>query len=443
MYHTELKPSRETACARFVYYPVPITAPGIDPGMSETSALAQAAYREDRATHNARIRWLYAMPLFGITVALLGAHLFAAAPTRIVLHGPAQGYAAAFAYLAIIALAGIAAGRKPRGGSTRLVRLLDDAWMGLLMPGAGALATLDATGGDISAFTMICLPVAIFHSTSTRDAILLQACGFACASAGILYYAPLDPASCAVFLSFIGASAAVFAYIGIHVEQARKRAFTAVWELNARSSMLEELNERLEHKSQTLAERSEELARLNADLEARSSELEAANRRLDELAGTDPLTGIANRRQLFEATDREFGRARRFGSALALAILDLDDFGPVNKMHGVIAGDEVLRDFAALLRRQVRSIDVIARYGGEEFVIVMPDCTLAAAAQLLERVRASIETTPLSSRHIMITVSAGVAALSPEDHDPANMLHRADTALRKAKAEGKNRVECS
>ena len=409
--------------------------------MSETTAAAQAAYRESRAEHNARVRWYYAMPLLGIASVMLVAHLLGGSMAQLGLRGTVQGYAMVFAYLALIALAGFLGGPRARVRAPRLRQLLDDAWMLLLMPGAGALATLDATSGDISAFTMICLPVAIFHSTSARTAIALQACGFACAAAGILLQTRLDPISRSVLLTVIALSSTVFAYIGIHLERGRGRVFAAGWELAAHSTTLEELNAQLEENNRTLAQHGDELAQLNAELETRSADLEAANRRLEELAGTDPLTGVANRRQLFEAIDREFGRARRFDNELALAVLDLDNFGPVNKMHGVIAGDEVLRDFAATLRDQVRSIDMVARYGGEEFVVVMPDCSAAAALQLLERVRVRLEATPLSSRRIAISFSAGVAELAPDDHDTANMLHRADAALRKAKAAGKNRVE--
>jgi len=155
------------------------------------------------------------------------------------------------------------------------------------------------------------------------------------------------------------------------------------------------------------------------------------------------LTGAANRRQFLEAMAREFGRVRRYGNELALALIDLDDFGPVNKRHGVIAGDEVLAEFAAALRAQTRAVDLVARYGGEEFVVLMPGCDAESAAQLMERVRERVAATPLGSRGITITFSAGVTALEPADDDPLDAVHRADTALRRAKAGGKNRVERS
>lgn len=387
--------------------------------MNTTITPAEEAYRVRRAEHNALVRWYYAMPLLGIAIAMLIAHLLGGSLARLGLRGTVQGYALVFAYLAAVAVAGALGGRRQHLRNPRLVRWLDDAWMALLMPGAGALATLDAASSDTSAFTMICLPVAIFHSTRGRSAIALQTLGFACAATGILFWSTVDPISRAILIAVLAISATVFSYVAIHFEHTRKHAFIATRELAARTAALEELN---------------------AHLETRTAELEAANRRLEELAGTDPLTGMANRRQLFEALDREFGRSRRFGNELSIAILDLDDFGPVNKRHGVLAGDEVLREFAATVRSQVRNIDVVARYGGEEFVIVMPDCGANAAVQLLERIRMHVEATPLSSRRIAITFSSGVTPLIAEDTDPGTMLHRADMALRQAKAAGKNRV---
>jgi diguanylate cyclase (GGDEF)-like protein len=257
-------------------------------------------------------------------------------------------------------------------------------------------------------------------------------------------YGGLDNGATALWLSVVGACTAVFAGISRwRVETGRRNAFITAYELELRSAALTEANARLESNNRKLELRTAELARLNADLEESSAALETANKRLEELAGTDPLTGVANRRQLFEAIAREFGRARRYGSELALAVIDLDDFGPINKRHGVIAGDEVLAEFAAALRAQTRAVDLVARYGGEEFVVLMPGCAAGAAAQLLERVRASIAGVPLGSRRITLTFSAGVAELAADDTDPLNVVHRADAALRRAKAGGKNRVERS
>jgi diguanylate cyclase (GGDEF)-like protein len=377
--------------------------------------MAEAAYPLHRAEINARWRWLYALALFCVALAIVLAYLLSGSLERDGLLGALQGHALAFAYLGGVALLGLLAGRTPLRGSPRLQTFVDSGWIALLMPGAAGLATLDARVSDLTGYAMVCLPAAFFHSCGRGTMAGLQLLGFAGALGGVLWRGELDPQAATIFLTTLGACGATFAYIGMQFESNRHLAFVSARELEQRT----------------------------AALAAANGQLEAANKRLEELAGTDPLTGVANRRQLYEAIDREFGRARRFGNELALAVLDLDNFGPVNKMHGVIAGDEVLAEFAGTLRAKVRSVDVVARYGGEEFVVVMPDCSAEAAGQLMERVRQHIAQSPLSSRRIAITFSAGVAALAADDLDPVDVLNRADTALRQAKAEGKNQVTVS
>jgi len=411
--------------------------------MSATSDPAQTAYLAQRPTTNALWRWRFGLALLGVAAGLDLSHLLNGSLRADGVLTPPECFALAFAYLGGVALLALLAGPAPLARSSRAGPLLDDAWMALLMPGAAALVTLDATRGDLTGYALICLPVAIFHSTDPRRAIALQLGAFACAAAGIVLYGGLDNGATAIFLSVVGACTAVFAYVALLIETGRRNAFVTAHELELRSAALLEANARLGSNNRKLELRTAELARLNADLEENSAALEAANKRLEELAGTDPLTGVANRRQLFEAIAREFGRARRYGNELALAVIDLDDFGPINKKHGVIAGDEVLAEFAAALRAQTRAVDLVARYGGEEFVVLMPGCTAAAAAQLLERVRARIAGTPLGSRRVDLTFSAGVAELAADDTDPVNVVHRADAALRRAKAGGKNRVERS
>jgi len=402
--------------------------------------MEEGDYLEYRARSNARWRWLFALPLLGVTVAVELAYLFSGSLARDGLLGTVEGYGLVFAYLGAVALLGLGAGREPLRLSPRLRAVLDAGWIALLMPGAAGLATLDARAGDLTGYALVCLPAAIFHSAGRKTIVALQFLAFGGAVLGTLLYGGIDAPSAIVYLTTLGACTAVFAYIGMQFENGRHSAFVSALELGRRSAALAAANAQLEANNHELALRTEELARVNAELEAHGTALEAANKRLEELAGTDPLTGVANRRQLYEAIDREFGRARRFGNELSLAVIDLDNFGPVNKMHGVIAGDEVLAEFAEALRSQVRTVDVVARYGGEEFVVVMPDCNAQAAGQLMERVRLHIAQAPLSSRRIAITFSAGVAALAAADNDPVDVLNRADAALRQAKSEGKNQV---
>jgi diguanylate cyclase (GGDEF)-like protein len=151
--------------------------------------------------------------------------------------------------------------------------------------------------------------------------------------------------------------------------------------------------------------------------------------RLEGLAKTDPLTGIPNRRVWDEELPRELERARRSGSQLCLAILDLDHFKAYNDRYGHLAGDQMLKEVVAAWSAQVRSTDLLARYGGEEFGVLLPSCLLRDAAQVLDRLRLS---TPPA-----VTCSAGLAAWDFRE-TAVELIGRADRALYAAKAEGRN-----
>jgi diguanylate cyclase (GGDEF)-like protein len=151
--------------------------------------------------------------------------------------------------------------------------------------------------------------------------------------------------------------------------------------------------------------------------------------RLQGLARTDPLTGVPNRRVWEEELPRELERARRMGTGLCLAMIDLDNFKAYNDRHGHQAGDLVLKEAATAWRAEVRSTDLLARYGGEEFVLLLPACALADAVAIVERLRAA---TPL------VTCSVGLAEWDFQEAS-ATLVERADQALYAAKAEGRNR----
>jgi len=163
---------------------------------------------------------------------------------------------------------------------------------------------------------------------------------------------------------------------------------------------------------------------------------------LADLARRDALTGLANRRAFEEALQREVARARRTGAALAVVALDIDHFKRVNDGHGHAAGDVVLAEVAARAQRALRAEDLLARIGGEELAALLPGATLAAAAEVAERIRHAVGTAaiPIGATAIDVTVSLGCAALRADEREPAALLARADGRLYDAKRAGRNRV---
>jgi len=171
---------------------------------------------------------------------------------------------------------------------------------------------------------------------------------------------------------------------------------------------------------------------------------QAALQRVYEAALRDGLTGIYNRKYLDERLRGEIAFAARHRSALSVVLLDIDYFKKVNDTYGHLAGDEVLKATAALLRGAMRAEDLLARYGGEEFVAVARGVDLRQAAQLAERLRAIVAREPVaaSGASIARTISAGVASLECCGGDPTaqRLLGVADERLYKAKTAGRNRV---
>lgn len=161
-----------------------------------------------------------------------------------------------------------------------------------------------------------------------------------------------------------------------------------------------------------------------------------------QLAVHDPLTELYNRRHFCEVADKELARATRHDRPLALCIIDVDLFKPVNDRYGHIAGDEVLRGFGLALRDHARGDDVAARIGGEEFALLLPETSRADAEQSAERLRARVEsmTFPLGGEPQKITISIGIACLAPERATRGLLMAAADAALYRAKREGRNRV---
>jgi diguanylate cyclase (GGDEF)-like protein len=177
----------------------------------------------------------------------------------------------------------------------------------------------------------------------------------------------------------------------------------------------------------------------------RTTELEAANARLDSLARTDTLTGLANRRQFDEVKHLEFHRAQRYGHPLSLLVCDIDHFKRYNDAYGHATGDQCLRLIAQALRDGCsRATDLVARLGGEEFAILLPATDAAHAAQIADRLRLAVSRLAIEHKESdtapHVTISLGVAQLDPgRTRTFDELFEQADAALYEAKAGGRNR----
>lgn len=174
-------------------------------------------------------------------------------------------------------------------------------------------------------------------------------------------------------------------------------------------------------------------------------ELVAAREKMANLAMIDPLTGAFNRRAMIEMIEKEQARTIRKGGAIWLALFDVDRFKQINDTHGHHVGDQVLVEFCDVIRKRIRKTDTLSRWGGEEFLLMAPagdyELSLASVSPLFDRIRQSIEDTPVHAegKEIRYTTSAGVALLHAHDNLDL-ILQSADAALYEAKRGGRNRV---
>jgi diguanylate cyclase (GGDEF)-like protein len=180
-------------------------------------------------------------------------------------------------------------------------------------------------------------------------------------------------------------------------------------------------------------------------LRAERAERRGLRARLAELAITDPLTGLYNRRHFEDILRAEVDRIRRYGGHCALAMIDLDFFKNYNDTLGHLAGDGLLRELGALLRGQMRTTDVLARYGGEEFALVMVNTAKDEAQTVMERLRTLVEEYPFRGGSIQpfgrLTVSVGIASCPQDGVGYEELIHKADGALYAAKRMGRNQIQ--
>jgi two-component system, cell cycle response regulator len=156
----------------------------------------------------------------------------------------------------------------------------------------------------------------------------------------------------------------------------------------------------------------------------------------------DGLTGVNNKRYFLEYLEREMGRCHRYGRPLTLMMFDIDFFKKINDVHGHLAGDYVLRELAQTIKRMVRKEQCFARYGGEEFALVVPEDGLEKARIFAEKIRQTIEKKQFvfENQEIPVTLSLGVADMTPDMVEPLQFIKVADANLYKAKKTGRNRV---
>lgn len=187
-----------------------------------------------------------------------------------------------------------------------------------------------------------------------------------------------------------------------------------------------------------IAEQMARIAEYTQQLEWQKAELEDANALLHALAITDGLTGLNNHRHFQEQLEREFERAARRCAPLSLVLLDVDHFKGYNDRHGHPAGDHILHIVAKILTGHARAVDFVARYGGEEFAVLLPATDARGARQVAERLRLAVAERAWPCQPV--TVSLGVASLTPALVHHSHLLDQADRALYRSKACGRNCV---
>lgn len=196
-----------------------------------------------------------------------------------------------------------------------------------------------------------------------------------------------------------------------------------------------DMSTRLSTMVQTINQKNDELANLNKNLELKVKE---RTLELEQVASTDLLTNLINRRELLRLFEHEMSVFKRYDHGLSIAMIDIDHFKKVNDTYGHLEGDNVLVSVAQTLKACVREADIVGRYGGEEFLVIMPQTSNEDAHLIIERCRSKIEDLITGESKIKVTISAGISAV--KDDNVESTIAFADDNLYKAKLSGRNRI---
>ena len=181
---------------------------------------------------------------------------------------------------------------------------------------------------------------------------------------------------------------------------------------------------------------------LQDELRDKNRQLEEVLLKVEQLAITDPLTELFNRRRFETSLENEFKRTMRYGSPNSCLMIDVDFFKKINDEFGHHAGDVVLKEIAQVIKSCIRDIDVVARWGGEEFIVLLPETKKEEALKVGMRIRETIEGHVFSQIGRQITVSIGLAGVPDHSIDTAEkLIHASDLAMYEAKSNGRNRIE--
>lgn len=222
-----------------------------------------------------------------------------------------------------------------------------------------------------------------------------------------------------------------------------KSAFVKTRSGNFQKIELSNTSEEFESIASAFNDMNTELSETTVSLESMTKIVAQRTEVLEKLSNTDPLTNVANRRALFEKGNAEFLRIQRSHNKFTIILLDCDLFKDVNDQYGHVFGDEVLKHICKICSKEIRSIDFFARYGGEEFIILLPDSELAGAVKTAERIQKSLASNCISfeDNEITVTLSLGICTVNDSHTNFEAVIKDADTAMYRAKENGRNRIE--